>query len=60
MPDPTCSPGAVLTTDIKTICRVGYTATVRNVSTATKKKVFQEYDIHIQNIQITKLIISLV
>jgi hypothetical protein len=45
LPDPACSPGAVLTTDIKTICKVGYTATVRNVSTATKKKVFQEYDI---------------
>jgi hypothetical protein len=45
LPDPACSPGAVLTTDIKTICKVGYTATVRNVSTTTKKKVFQEYDI---------------
>ncbi len=45
LPDPACSPGAVLTTDVKTICTVGYTKTVRNVSTATKKKVFQEYDI---------------
>ena len=45
LPDPACSPGAVLTTDIKTICKVGYTKTVRNVSTTTKKKVFQEYDI---------------
>ena len=45
LPDPACSPGSVLTTDIKTICTVGYTKTVRDVSTATKKKVFQEYDI---------------
>ena len=45
LPDSACSPGAVLTTDIKRICVVGYTKTVRNVSTATKKKVFQEYDL---------------
>lgn len=45
VPDATCSPGAVLTTNIKMICTVGYTKTVRNVSTATKKKVFKEYDI---------------
>ncbi len=45
LPDPTCSPGAVLTTDVKTICKVGYTKTVRDVSTATKKNVFKEYGI---------------
>ena len=45
LPDTACSPGAVLTTNIKTICTVGYTKTVRSVSTATKKKVFTEYDI---------------
>lgn len=45
LPDPTCSPGAVLTTSIKTICTVGYTKTVRNISVATKKKVFKEYGI---------------
>lgn len=45
LPDSACSPGAVLTTDIRTICTAGYTKTVRNVSTATKKKVFKEYDI---------------
>ena len=45
LPDSACSPGAVLTTDVKTICVVGYTKTVRDVSTATKKKVFQEYNI---------------
>ena len=45
LPDSACSPGAVLTTDIKKICVVGYTKTVRSVSTATKNKVFKEYDI---------------
>lgn len=45
LPDLTCSPGAVLTTDVKTICTVGYTKTVRDVSTPTRKKVFKEYGI---------------
>jgi hypothetical protein len=45
LPDPACSPGAVLTTDVKIICTIGYTKTVRDVSTATKKKVFKEYDL---------------
>jgi hypothetical protein len=45
LPDPACSPGAILTTNIKTICTVGYTKTVRDVSTDTKKKVFKKYDI---------------
>lgn len=45
LPDTACSPGAVLTTDPKVICVSGYTKTVRNVSEATKKKVFKEYGI---------------
>lgn len=45
LPDPACTPGAVLTTNEAVICKVGYTTTVRDVSTATKKKVFQEYGI---------------
>ena len=45
LPDSACTPGAVYTTNTKVICVVGYTKTVRNVSTATKKKVFQEYGI---------------
>lgn len=44
-PDSGCSPGAIMTTDVSTICKVGYTKTVRDVSTATKKKVFKEYGI---------------
>jgi hypothetical protein len=45
LPDPACTPGAVLTTSTSVICKVGYTKTVRNVSTSTKKKVFKEYGI---------------
>ena len=45
LPDPACSPGAVLTTDTKVICVVGYTKTVRDVSDSLKKKVFKEYGI---------------
>lgn len=49
LPDSACSPGRVLTTDIKTICTVGYTKTVRNVTDTLKKKVFKEYDIDWKN-----------
>lgn len=45
LPDSECTPGAVLTTNTKVICVVGYTKTVRDVSTNTKKKVFKEYGI---------------
>lgn len=44
-PDTACSPGAVLTTDASVVCVPGYTKKVRDVSTATKKKVFKEYGI---------------
>ena len=40
LPDPACSPGAVLTTNTKTICVVGYTKTVRDVPLSEKKKGF--------------------
>ena len=45
LPDPACSPGAVLTTDSKIVCVVGYTKKVRDVSTATMKNVFKEYNL---------------
>ena len=45
LPDSTCTPGAVLTTNISTICKSGYTKTVRDVSTSEKKQVFSEYGI---------------
>lgn len=44
-PDTACSPGAVLTTDASIVCVSGYTKKVRDVTTATKKKVFKEYGI---------------
>ena len=37
-PNPSLTPGAVLTTDTSTICTPGYAASVRDVSTATKNR----------------------
>ena len=45
LPDSACSPGAVLTTDVPTVCTVGYTTTVRNVPVSEKEAVFAEYGI---------------
>ncbi len=45
LPDPACSPGAVLTTDTNVICVSGYTQTVRNVPDSEKQQVFAEYGI---------------
>jgi hypothetical protein len=46
LPDPACSPGAIFPdATLEEICISGYTKTVRNVSTKTKKLVFAEYDI---------------
>jgi len=43
-PDHSCTPGAVFSdATAKDTCVKGYTATVRNVSTKTKKEVFEEY-----------------
>ena len=45
-PDRACTPGAVFPdATVEQICVKGYTKTVRNVSTALRKKVFEEYDI---------------
>ena len=44
-PNPTLTPGAVLTTDASTICTPGYASSVRDVSTATKKQVYAEYSV---------------
>src|SRR5271157_4198393 len=44
-PDPTLTPGAVLTTDASTICTPGYASGVRDVSTATKEQVYAEYGV---------------
>ena len=45
LPDTSCTPGAVLTTDTTVVCKVGYTKTVRDVSLAERKQVFIEYGI---------------
>ena len=39
------TPGAVLTTDEATVCVTGYSATVRNVTEATKNKIYALYGI---------------
>ena len=44
-PNPSLTPGAVLTTDASTICTPGYASSVRDVSTATKKQVYAEYGV---------------
>jgi hypothetical protein len=44
-PDPSLTPGAVLTTDASTICTPGYASSVRDVSTATKEQVYAEYGV---------------
>ena len=44
-PNPSLTPGAVLTTDASTICTPGYASSVRDVSTATKEKVYAEYGV---------------
>jgi hypothetical protein len=46
LPDPALTPGVVdQDATMEKICLSGYTGTVRNVSSATKKKVFEEYGI---------------
>ena len=44
-PNPSLTPGAVLTTDASTICTPGYASSVRDVSTATKEQVYAEYGV---------------
>ncbi len=46
LPDPNCTPGDIFSdTPLDVMCAHGYTKTVRNVSLATKKKVYQMYGI---------------
>lgn len=45
MPDPVKTPGDVLTTDPKVICKPGYTQTVRNVPQSVKEQVYRSYGI---------------
>ena len=46
LPDHACTPGAVFSDlTLERMCVSGYTKTVRDVSTALRRKVFQEYNI---------------
>jgi flagellar basal body-associated protein FliL len=44
-PDPDCSPGEASNATIEMICTPGYSASVRNVSQATKDKVYRLYGV---------------
>lgn len=44
-PDPTLTPGDVLTTDSNVVCRSGYAKTVRNVTSTEKRQVYSEYGV---------------
>ena len=45
LPDPTCSPGDILSSNTSVICVTGYTATVRNVSEKKKNGVYAAYGV---------------
>lgn len=45
LPDESLTPGAILTTDTKTVCTPGYAGSVRHVTQSTKNKIFAEYGI---------------
>jgi hypothetical protein len=45
LPDPACTPGAVLTTDSRVVCVSGYASKTRDVTTSTKNKTYAEYGI---------------
>ena len=45
LPDPNCTPGDVMTTDLKTICTPGYSKGVRNVPDSEKLSVKNAYQV---------------
>jgi hypothetical protein len=45
LPDPACSPGALLTSDVRAICTAGYSQSVREVPVSEKNAVYAEYGI---------------
>ncbi|AWN23210.1 HNH endonuclease [Deinococcus irradiatisoli] len=45
LPNPTLTPGDVLTSDRAVICRSGYTQTVRNVPSSLKTQVYRSYGV---------------
>lgn len=46
MPDPTLTPGAILGVTKKDVCQPGYAKSVRDVSDATKARVFELYHVN--------------
>jgi hypothetical protein len=45
LPDPTLTPGTVMTTDAAAVCTPGYTKSVRHVSGKVRAQVYAEYGI---------------
>ncbi len=45
LPDPGCTPGAILETNLTKICASGYAGSVRNVTTSEKDQVYASYGI---------------
>ncbi|HYQ92832.1 MAG TPA: HNH endonuclease signature motif containing protein, partial [Candidatus Competibacteraceae bacterium] len=45
LPDPTMTPGDVLTTDATAVCQPGYAKSVRNVPQSVKNQVYREYGV---------------
>lgn len=45
LPDPACTPGDVLSTDLAAICTPGYASNVRNVSASASAGVYAEYGV---------------
>jgi hypothetical protein len=45
LPDPTMTPGDVLTTDAQVVCQPGYARSVRNVPQSVKNQVYRQYGV---------------
>ncbi len=45
LPDPACTPGALLSVTATDVCKPGYASSVRDVSTSTKNADFAEYGV---------------
>lgn len=43
LPDPRCTPGAVQSTDRRAVCTPGWATAHRNVTSATRARVYREY-----------------
>eukprot|EP00992_Anisonema_acinus_P011812 TRINITY_DN7695_c0_g1_i1.p1 TRINITY_DN7695_c0_g1~~TRINITY_DN7695_c0_g1_i1.p1 ORF type:complete len:190 (+),score=40.68 TRINITY_DN7695_c0_g1_i1:56-571(+) len=45
LPDPVCTPGAVLAVSVAKVCEPGYARHARNVSAAEKRRVYSDYGV---------------